>query len=78
MLKQYDTDLNGATLVTFMFVLNELFAESKAQTVTLLQRVLTDMPTGAHLLVVESAGSFSELQVGTREVMLFKLLDGIK
>lgn len=63
-------------LITFMFVLNELFCD-KARTVKMLTKLVLNMKKGAHLLVVESAGSFSELKVGSKELMVYKLLDQI-
>lgn len=69
-----------SNLITFMFVLNELFATSKRDTVTMLQNLIQSMTSGSMLLVVESAGSFSEIQVGSSDTpfMVYKLLDGIR
>ncbi|KAI9245174.1 hypothetical protein EDC94DRAFT_628688 [Helicostylum pulchrum] len=64
-------------LITFMFVMNELFVK-KAPSMDLIQRLVKNMKKGAHLLVVESAGSFSHLKVGNKTYMVYMLLDAIK
>ncbi|KAF9907965.1 hypothetical protein BX616_000270, partial [Lobosporangium transversale] len=66
-----------ADLITFMFVLNELFQDKK-RTMLLVARIVAAMPKGAHMLVVDSAGSFSNLQVGGRTYMVYMLLDHLK
>ncbi|KAG0330685.1 hypothetical protein BG000_011584 [Podila horticola] len=66
-----------ADLITFMFVLNELFQDKK-KTMLLVAKIVAAMPTGAHMLVVDSAGSFSNLKVGERTYMVYMLLDHLK
>ncbi|KAG0036834.1 hypothetical protein BGZ82_003668 [Podila clonocystis] len=66
-----------ADLITFMFVLNELFQDKK-RTMLLVAKIVAAMPTGAHMLVVDSAGSFSNLKVGERTYMVYMLLDHLK
>jgi 25S rRNA (uracil2843-N3)-methyltransferase len=66
-----------SNLITCMFVLNELFKTSKAKTAAFLTAMIKSMRPDTLLLVVESAGSFSELQVGSKDVMVFQLLDRI-
>ncbi|KAF9193057.1 hypothetical protein BGZ51_004290 [Haplosporangium sp. Z 767] len=66
-----------ADLITFMFVLNELFQDKK-RTMLLVAKVVAAMPKGAHMLVVDSAGSFSNLKVGERTYMVYMLLDHLK
>ncbi|KAG0369671.1 hypothetical protein BC939DRAFT_436731 [Gamsiella multidivaricata] len=66
-----------ANLITFMFVLNELFQDKK-KTMLLVAKMVAAMPTGAHMLVVDSAGSFSNLRVGERTYMVYMLLDHLK
>ncbi|KAF9904958.1 hypothetical protein EC991_002198 [Linnemannia zychae] len=55
-----------ADLITFMFVLNELFQDKK-RTMLLVAKI-----------VVDSAGSFSNLKVGERTYMVYMLLDHLK
>lgn len=52
-------------LITSMFTTNELFASSKAGTVNFLHSLSACHP-GALLLIVESAGSYSEVTVGSK------------
>ncbi|KAG2228018.1 hypothetical protein INT45_012042 [Circinella minor] len=66
-----------ANLITFMFVMNELFV-NKAAAMELIQALVGNMKKGAHLLVVESAGSFSHLKVGNKTYMVHMLLDAVK
>eukprot|EP00158_Paraphelidium_tribonemae_P006596 Partr_v1_DN27894_c1_g1_i2_m22648 putative Conserved hypothetical protein len=72
------TKLNRSSVVTFMFVLNELFAVSKERTVEMLRFVIENLAINSHILFVESAGSFSEISVGSKEFKVFALLDKIK
>ncbi|CAO3704091.1 unnamed protein product [Rhizopus stolonifer] len=69
--------LEQSDLVTFMFVMNELFVK-KGPALALIQTVVKSMKKGAHLLVVESAGSFSHLKVGNKTYMVYMLLDAIQ
>ncbi|CAO0800325.1 unnamed protein product [Mucor circinelloides] len=74
---EIDTRLQEADLITFMFVMNELFVK-KAAAMALIQKMIKSMKKGAHLLVVESAGSFSHLKVGNKTYMVYMLLDAIQ
>ncbi|KAI9259390.1 hypothetical protein BY458DRAFT_588462 [Sporodiniella umbellata] len=69
--------LKKSDLITFMFVINELFVK-KAPALALIQSVVKSMKKGSHLLVVESAGSFSHLKVGSKTYMVYTLLDAIQ
>lgn len=66
-----------ADLITFLFVLNELFQDKK-RTMLLVAKIVAAMPSGAHMLVVDSAGSFSNINVGERTYMVYMLLDHLK
>ncbi|KAG0073871.1 hypothetical protein BGZ93_002325 [Podila epicladia] len=75
-----------ADLITFVFVLNELF-QVKKKTMLLVAKIVAAMPTGAHInhphaaiyfYVVDSARSFSNLKVGERTYMVYMLLDHLK
>ncbi|CEP18015.1 hypothetical protein [Parasitella parasitica] len=74
---EIDARLQEADLITFMFVMNELFVK-KAAAMALIQKMVETMKKGAHLLVVESAGSFSHLKVGDKTYMVYMLLDAIQ
>ena len=70
--------LKRSALITFMFVLNELFAVSKRKPVEFITWMMENVPANHCLLFVDSAGSFSDLSVGSANVKIFQLLDGIK
>jgi 25S rRNA (uracil2843-N3)-methyltransferase len=53
-------------MVTIMFTLNELFTASIAKTTKLLLDLTERMKVGAWLLVVDSPGSYSEVQLGQK------------
>ncbi|KAJ2962298.1 hypothetical protein NQZ79_g2528 [Umbelopsis isabellina] len=72
-----DQLIQEADLITFMFVMNELFV-NKAKAMALVQNLVKNMKKGAYLLVVDSAGSFSHLKVGGQTYMIYFLLDAIK
>lgn len=72
-----DELIQGADLITFMFVMNELFV-NKTKSMALIQSLVSNMKKGAYLLIVDSAGSFSHLKVGGQTYMIYFLLDAIK
>jgi 25S rRNA (uracil2843-N3)-methyltransferase len=72
---QFAIQVQKATLITAMFLLNELLTLSKANFVKLMHQLVKNMQKGAYLVVVESAGSFSEHQVGSNKYMCYSLLD---
>ena len=67
-------------LITCCFVLNEILTSSKLKFARLVTQLTKHMPRNCLLLVVDSAGSFSETQIGSNseKYMLFDLLDAIK
>ncbi|ORX47366.1 hypothetical protein BCR36DRAFT_584873 [Piromyces finnis] len=79
-----DEHISKATLVTAMFLMNELFTMSKKETVQLITRLVKNLPKGSYFLLVDSAGSFSNLNVNNSEgdrkktIMIFQLIDMIK
>jgi 25S rRNA (uracil2843-N3)-methyltransferase len=58
-------DFSGLDFITSMFTTNELFTSSRVATIKLLQR-LSLCREGCLLLLVESAGSYSEVKVGSK------------
>ncbi|KAJ3107340.1 hypothetical protein HDU96_007924 [Phlyctochytrium bullatum] len=82
-------NLARASLVTCMYLLNELLAASKAKFVALVGLLVEHLAPGALVLVVDSAGSFSEVNVGGgaktstapagagRTYMVYHLLDRV-
>lgn len=67
----------GKNLITMMFVLNELFQANKARAAQFITHLVKNLEINAYLLIVESAGSFSEIKVGNRDFMVFHLLDRV-
>ncbi|KAI9351324.1 hypothetical protein BDR26DRAFT_850881 [Obelidium mucronatum] len=57
----------NADIITSFFILNELLANSKKEFVQFVKLLVTGMKKGALLVVVDSAGSFSEVSVGSRK-----------
>ncbi|KAI8608403.1 hypothetical protein BC830DRAFT_1072074 [Chytriomyces sp. MP71] len=53
-----------ADIITAFFILNELLANSKSQFVAFVKLLVGSMKKGALLLVIDSAGSFSEVTIG--------------
>lgn len=74
----YEDLFQRSQLITFMFVLNELFATNKSDAARLLQVLMRSMKPNACLLVVESAGSFSSIKIGNKDFMIFQLLDAAR
>ena len=73
--------LQNYELVTACFVLNEILTFSKLKFAKLVTNLVTNLPSGCLFLVVDSAGSFSETEIGsesTSKYMLFTLLDAVK
>ncbi|KAJ3276469.1 hypothetical protein HDV01_005092 [Terramyces sp. JEL0728] len=77
---QYGNSFKNSGLITALFLLNEILALSKKSFVLLITNLVKSMKRGSLLLVVDSAGSFSEFEVANSEksYMLFKLLDAIQ
>ncbi|ORZ41290.1 hypothetical protein BCR44DRAFT_38118 [Catenaria anguillulae PL171] len=68
--------LQSATLVTLMFTLNELFAQgSKTGGLGFITKLTRSMRPGSLLLLADSAGSFSDIVIGSRPYKITVLLD---
>jgi len=57
--------IQNTTLCTIMFTLNELFTTSLPKTTSFLLKLTDLMSRHSHLLVVDSPGSYSEIQLGS-------------
>lgn len=64
--KHMSAVLQNISLCTIMFTLNELFSASLPKTTSFLLTLTEMMPAGSLLLVVDSPGSYSEIQLGKR------------
>ena len=62
--KQLATMFHDVSLITFMFTLNELYSTSMSGTTNLILSITTVVRPGALLLVVDSPGSYSTVNVG--------------
>ncbi|KAI9222679.1 hypothetical protein BC828DRAFT_377841 [Blastocladiella britannica] len=67
--------LTAAPLVTLFFTLNELFVQSRAGALQFVTKLTRTMRPGAILWVCDSAGSFSDIQIGSREYKITVFLD---
>lgn len=72
------TDIAEATLITAFFLLNELLATSKSSFVQLISKIVDSMRPNSYLLIVDSAGSFSELDISGKKYMCYQLMDHMK
>lgn len=70
-----DLKLKNLNLITLLFTTNELFTEQKAASIRFFQNLNANCMTGCHLLIVESAGSFSHITVGTKKFPIQFLVD---
>lgn len=70
------TTFANAALCTIMFTLNELFGVSLPKATAFLLRLTTAMSSGAHLLVVDSPGSYSEIRLGKKRTEKEEEQDG--
>lgn len=71
------TPYNELNLITLLFTTNELFKEDRAKSLRFLQRLNQECQSGCLLLIVESAGSFSHITVGTKKFPIQFLIDTV-
>ncbi|CCD24307.1 25S rRNA (uracil2843-N3)-methyltransferase NDAI_0C06480 [Naumovozyma dairenensis CBS 421] len=78
-LKMSSKELNlpSLNLITLLFTTNELFSEHKAESIRFLQKLNSDCQSGCLLLIVESAGSFSHITIGTKKFPIQFLIDTV-
>ena len=67
--------LSKAHLTTCFFTLNELLQSSIPKTLKFLSQVIKSMTSGSGFLVIDSAGSFSDLKVNGKIYGMWNLLD---
>lgn len=70
-----DSLFNNPNIVTLMFTLNELYNTSVSKTQHLLFQLTAVMRPGAHLLVVDSPGSYSNVPINGQKHPMSWLLD---
>lgn len=67
--------LSKLNLITLLFTTNELFTEHKADSIRFFQSLNAHCSSNCHLLIVESAGSYSHITVGTKKFPIQFLID---
>lgn len=70
-------NLGSQDLITTMFTTNELFAEDRAKSLRFFQALNTECQSGCILLITESAGSFSHIEIGSKKFPIQMLVDTI-
>ncbi|KAK9374677.1 uncharacterized protein V1513DRAFT_444832 [Lipomyces chichibuensis] len=70
-------DFGSLDIITIMFTTNELFAQSKPKTLTLFRYITDNCRPGTLLVLLESAGSYSHIQIGSKTFPVQFLLDHI-
>ncbi|CCF57744.1 hypothetical protein KAFR_0D00970 [Kazachstania africana CBS 2517] len=74
---QKDLKLPQLNLITSLFTTSELFMEQKAESIRFFQKLNKFCSTGCLLLIVESAGSYSHITVGSKKFPIQFLIDTI-
>ncbi|KAJ1857042.1 hypothetical protein LPJ76_002082 [Coemansia sp. RSA 638] len=77
MTKSTETLIENSQLVTAMFVFGELFAD-KANAINFVKTIVRCTKPGAFFLLVDSAGSFSSIKVGSNSYMAYMFFDSLK
>ncbi|SCU83453.1 LADA_0C11540g1_1 [Lachancea dasiensis] len=70
-----DLRLPSMNLITLLFTTNELFLAEKAASIRFFQKLSQECSSGCLLLIVESAGSYSHITVGTKKFPIQFLID---
>ena len=77
--KKMISSVSKASMVTACFLFNEIINTSKIGFVKIIQTLISNMKDNCFLLVIDSAGSFSETTIGQEKShMLYKFLDNLK
>ncbi|CAI4046228.1 hypothetical protein N7582_003760 [Saccharomyces uvarum] len=64
-------------LITLLFTTNELFTQKKVESIKFLQRLNENCTPGCHLLILESAGSYSHITINNKKFPIQFLIDTI-
>ena len=67
----------GLDLITLLFTTNELFTQKKVESIKFLQRLNENCTPGCHLLILESAGSYSHISINNKKFPIQFLIDTI-
>ncbi|CCE66180.1 hypothetical protein TPHA_0P00220 [Tetrapisispora phaffii CBS 4417] len=69
--------ISNLNLITLLFTTNEIFTEHKTESVKLFQKFNKSCKKGCYLLIVESAGSYSNITIGSKVFPIHFLVDTI-
>ncbi|KAI8323525.1 hypothetical protein GQ54DRAFT_258042 [Martensiomyces pterosporus] len=72
-----ESRVSSAQLVTAMFVFNELFSD-KANAMNFVKTIVKCTTPGSYFLLVDSAGSFSSVQVAGKNYMSYMFFDSLR
>lgn len=64
-------------LITLLFTTNELFTQRKTESVHFLKRLNQQCKSGCYLLIVESAGSYSHINIGSKTFPIQFVIDTV-
>ncbi|CAI4045928.1 hypothetical protein SKDZ_12G1150 [Saccharomyces kudriavzevii ZP591] len=67
----------GLDLITLLFTTNELFTQKKVESIKFLQRLNENCSPGCHLLILESAGSYSHISINNKKFPIQFLIDTV-
>ncbi|KAJ1945164.1 hypothetical protein GGF37_001836 [Kickxella alabastrina] len=71
-----ESQMAQAQLVTAMFVFNELFSD-KVNAMNFVKAAVKNVSSGSYFLLVDSAGSFSNIKVGSKSYMSYMFFDSL-
>lgn len=72
-----ELNLGNLDMITLLFTTNELFLENKAGSIRFLQQLNAYCKPGAYLLILESAGSYSHIEIGSKKFPIQFLIDTV-
>ncbi|KAJ1719352.1 hypothetical protein LPJ53_005873 [Coemansia erecta] len=73
---ELESEISRAELVTAMFVFNELFSD-KVNAMNFVKTIVKNVRPGCYFLLVDSAGSFSSIKVGSKSYMSYMFFDSL-
>ncbi|KAH3688538.1 hypothetical protein WICPIJ_000459 [Wickerhamomyces pijperi] len=73
----HSTDFSTYNFISLLFTTNELFKEDKKKSLQFFQQLNQTCEPGTLLLITESAGSYSHIEIGTKKFPIQFLIDTI-
>ncbi|KAJ2401432.1 hypothetical protein GGI10_006046 [Coemansia sp. RSA 2530] len=71
-----ERSISSSQLVTAMFIFNELFSD-KANAMNFVKTIVKCVAPGSYFLLVDSAGSFSSIQINGKSYMSYMFFDSL-